>query len=74
MGDAGAFRQVKSVCQRLDRRAVGGVLERVFAALSADADNECAMLDSTIMRAHQHAAGARKRGATTRRSGGGGAA
>ncbi len=34
--------------------------ERVFAALSADADNEYAMLDSTIVRAHQHSAGARK--------------
>lgn len=66
------FGRWKSVYQRFDRWAKAGVWERVFAALSADADDEYAMLDSTIVRAHQHAAGARKRGAT-RPSGGGGA-
>jgi hypothetical protein len=30
--------------------------------LSDDADNEYAMIDSTIVRAHQHSAGARKKG------------
>ena len=60
----------KTIYQRFDRWAKGGVWERVFAALSADADNEYAALDATIVRAHQHSAGARKRGATaTRRSG-----
>jgi transposase len=34
-----------------------GVWERVFTALAKDADNEYAMIDSTIVRAHQHAAG-----------------
>ena len=34
-----------------------GVWERVFKALVADADNEYAMIDSTIVRAHQHSAG-----------------
>ena len=67
------FGKWKTVYQRFDRWARGGVWERVFAALSADADNEYAMLDSTIVRAHQHAAGARKRGAATRPSGAGGA-
>jgi len=31
----------------------------VFEALASDADNEYAMIDSTIVRAHQHSAGAR---------------
>ena len=35
----------------------------------ADADNEYAMIDSTIVRAHQHSAGAQKKTAKTRRSG-----
>src|SRR3712207_6138236 len=50
------------------RWAKAGVWERVFEHLAAEADNEYAMIDSTIVRAHQHAAGARKKGATTRRS------
>jgi len=63
----------KAVHTRFSRWAASGVWGRVFAALSADGDNEYAMLDSTIVRAHQHSAGARKKGATTRRSGGAGA-
>lgn len=60
----------KAVHTRFSRWAASGVWARVFAALSADADDEYALLDSTIVRAHQHSAGARKKGATTRRSGG----
>jgi hypothetical protein len=41
----------------------------VFEVLAADADNEYAMIDSTIVRAHQHSAGAQKKMAKTRRSG-----
>ena len=68
------FGNAKSIAQRFRRWAVGGVWRRLFEALSADADNEYAMVDATIVRAHQHAAGARKKGATvTRRSGGAGA-
>jgi transposase len=44
------------------------VWERVFRHLAGDADNEYAMIDSTVVRAHQHSAGAVKKGAT-RRSG-----
>ena len=37
-----------------------GVLEQILDALSADADLEWLMVDATIIRAHQHAAGAAK--------------
>src|SRR3954468_24948132 len=47
---------------RFSRWAKSGVWERVFNHLSDDADNEYAMVDSTIVRAHQHSAGARKKG------------
>lgn len=68
------FGKGKSVHQRFGRWAQGGVWERVFQALSADADNEYAAIDATIVRAHQHSAGARKKGATaTRPSGAAGA-
>ncbi len=56
------FGKWKSVHQRFDRWAKGGIWERVFAALSADADNEYAMLNSTIVRAHQHSADVHKGG------------
>ncbi len=63
----------KAVHTRCSRWAASGVWARVFAAFGAEGDDEYAMLDSTIVRAHQHSAGARKKGATTRRSGGAGA-
>ena len=47
-----------------------------FAAtrtLGCDADAEYLMIDATIIRAHQHSAGARKKGAKTRPSGAPGA-
>jgi transposase len=44
------------------------VWERVFRHLAADADNEYAMIDSTIVRAHQHSAGAQKKLARTKQS------
>ena len=58
---------------RYRRWARSGVWERVCAALSADADTEYAMIDATIVRAHQPSAGARQGGAT-RPSGGAAAA
>lgn len=47
--------------------AVDGTWERVFTALVAQADadedlNRAVSVDSTTVRAHQHAAGARKKG------------
>jgi transposase len=53
----------KAIHTRWSRWGESGVWERVFKALSKDADNEYAMIDSTIVRAHQHSAGARKKGA-----------
>jgi transposase len=37
-----------------------GVLDAMFEALAREADIEWLMIDSTIVRAHQHAAGARQ--------------
>ena len=49
------------VHKRFSRWAKSGVWERVFRSLAEDADNEYAMIDSTIVRAHQHSTGAQKR-------------
>ena len=46
---------------RFSRWAKSGVWKQLFELLAADADNEYAMIDSTIVRAHQHSAGAQKR-------------
>src|SRR6516165_6945265 len=46
---------------RWSRWAQTGVWKKVFDMLAADADNEYAMIDSTIVRAHQHSAGAQKK-------------
>jgi transposase len=53
----GDFRVVHTRHSRWSRR---GVWQRVFEFLAQDADNEYAMIDSTIVRAHQHSAGAKK--------------
>ena len=50
----GAFRVMHT---RFSRWAKTGVSQRVFEVLSYNSDNEYAMLDSTIVRAHQHSAG-----------------
>src|SRR5580700_3131178 len=54
---------------QFSRWAKTGVWERIFQHLAADADNEHGMIDSTVVRAHQHSAGAQKKPARTRRSG-----
>ena len=51
----------KSVHQRFGRWAKSGVFERIFQPLASDADNEYMMIDATIVRAHQHSAGAQKK-------------
>ena len=55
------FGDFRVVHTRHSRWAKSGVWERVFDVLAADADNEYAMIDSTIVRAHQHSAGAQKK-------------
>jgi len=56
------------VHMRFSRWAKSGVWERIFQHLAADADNEYAMIDSTVVRAHQHSAGAQKKPVRTKRS------
>src|ERR1700746_172016 len=63
------FGDWKNVHRRFSRWAKTGVWENLFKRLAADADNEYAMIDSTIVRAHQHSAGAQKKTAKTKRSG-----
>lgn len=56
----GRFGKWKSVHQRFSRWAKSGVFEGIFKLLASDADTEYMMIDATIVRAHQHSAGARK--------------
>ena len=44
---------------RHSRWSKSGARQRVFEALAQDADNEYVMIDATIVRAHQHSAGAK---------------
>lgn len=55
------FGDWKNIHRRWSRWASDGVWERVFNWLASDADNEYGMIDSTIVRAHQHSAGAIKK-------------
>ena len=62
------FGNWNSQFQRFRRWARKGVWESLFKALSVESDSEYLLIDSTIVRTHQHAAGA-KGGATRRRLG-----
>jgi putative transposase len=53
------FGRWNSVFQRFSRWSREGVWHRIFAALCDDPDFEYLILDSTIVRAHQHATGAK---------------
>ena len=50
----------ETVKRRYYRWIEMGVLDAVLTALAREADLEWLMIDSTIVRAHQHAAGARR--------------
>ena len=54
------FGDFRVVHTRFSRWSKSGVWKRIFEHLAADADNEYAMIDSTIVRAHQLFAGAKK--------------
>jgi transposase len=53
-----AFGDWNSVFRRFSRWSLKGVWWRIFEAMSDDPDFEYLIVDSTIVRAHQHAAGA----------------
>ena len=50
----------ETVKRRYYRWIEMGVLDEILAALAREADLEWLMIDSTIVRAHQHAAGPRR--------------
>ena len=54
------FGRWNSAFRRFSRWSAKGVWHRIFAAMSDDPDFEYLVLDSTIVRAHQHAAGAKR--------------
>lgn len=60
------FGDFRVIHTRHTRWSKSGVWQKVFEHLAEDADNEYAMIDSTIVRAHQHSAGAK--GGTRRRN------
>jgi transposase len=63
------FGDFRVVHTRFSRRARRGVWKKLFDRLAQDADNDYAMIDSTIVRDHQHSAGALKKRASTQPSG-----
>jgi hypothetical protein len=62
----GRQRSVRVTVQPLgQKRCLGADVQH----LAADADNEYAMIDNTVVHAHQHSAGAQEETARTRRPG-----
>ena len=57
-----AFGDWNSAFRRFSRWSRKGVWRRIFEAMSGDPDFEYLIIDSTIVRAHQHASGAKKGG------------
>lgn len=63
-----AFGPWNSVFRRFSRWSRKGVWTRIFEAMSDDPDFEYLIVNSTIVRAHQHASGAKKGGLKIRPS------
>ena len=61
-----AYGPWQSVYTRFSRWSKSGVLQRLFEGLADERDDEGYLIDATIVRAHQDASGARKRGASSR--------
>ena len=55
-----AYGKWSAVHKRFKRWSDKGIWQMIFNELAMSADTEWVMIDSTIVRAHQHAAGARK--------------
>ena len=55
------FGRWKNVHRRFSRWAKAGIFDSIFRILSEDADMEFLLMDGTIVKAHQHAAGAKKK-------------
>lgn len=55
------FGDFRVVHTRHSRWSRSGVWQKIFEILAQDADNEYAIIDSTIVKAHQHSAGAKKK-------------
>jgi transposase len=64
------FGDWKATHRRFRRWCESGVFERILKTLAGDADSKFMMLDSTIVRAHQHSAGAKKKKARIKLSAG----
>ena len=63
-----AYGPWQSVYTRFSRWSASGVLARLFAALSRERDEEGYFIDAAIVRAHQDAAGAAKKGGARNRA------
>ena len=61
------FGRWKAVHQRFSRWAKSGIFDRIFKLLAEDHEHEYMMIDATIVRAHQHSAGARKKRSASHR-------
>jgi transposase len=55
------FGNWKNVHRRFSRWAKKGIFDKIFKILSEDADMEFLLMDGTIVKAHQHASGAKKK-------------
>lgn len=55
------FGKWSSVHRRFSRWSSPGVFDKIFRILSADAELEFLLMDGTIVKAHQHTAGTKKK-------------